>query len=266
MSGLEIGLDFLTVVEYPAPEQIEAAARYNIRKVNLLVQPFTMLPYYNLIGDTASRRKTRERCLALDVEVEMVEPSIADAGIDPEDYRPAFETAAYLGAVWINLLPRDKDFARMADFYARTAELAGSYGLRVFTEFHRRASLRTLSETVDFIDAHGLTGKVMAEVDALHFFRLGGKVEEIVRHRDRIARVQICDGLANMPEAEQATEAREYRPPPGEGDFPLQDFINVLPDGIVVGLEVPHRTYWPEERLARSVEGVRTLLANRTPL
>lgn len=260
MRNLEIGLDFLTVAEYPAPEQIEAAARHGIRKVNLLVQPFAMLPYYNLIGDTAARRKTRERCRDLGVEVEMVEPFIADVTTDIDDFRPAFESAAYLGARWINLLPRDRDFARMADCFARTAEIAAGYGLRVFTEFHRRASLRTLSETVAFFDDYGLDD-IMVEVDALHFFRLDGQVEEIVRHSNRIARAQICDAPAGVSEADQAAEAREHRLPPGEGIFPLQAFVDALPDGIVVGLEVPHRTYGPEERLERSVAGLRALLA-----
>jgi sugar phosphate isomerase/epimerase len=254
-----IGLDFLTVSELTATEMIEVAARYDVPSVNLLVHPFPPLPYYNLIGDTPARRETAARCRDLGVTVEMVEPFSMSAAANPEDFRPALETGAYLGARWINLLSRDTEPQRIADKFARMLELADEYGLGVFTEFHRRQYLKTLGETAAFLTEHALE-RIKIEVDALHFFRFDGRIDEIVRHRDRIARAQICDGPTDMPEAEQNTEAREHRLPVGEGDFPLQAFVDALPDGITLGIEAPHRTYTLEERVARSVAGTRALL------
>lgn len=259
MRGLEIGLDFLTAMELSAPELVSLAARHGIHRVNLLVQPFPPLPYYHLLGDTGTRRRTLERCRDCGVDVEMVEPFLVDEHTDPLDFRPGFEAGAYLGARWVNLLARDTDHARLADRFAAAAALAAEHGLGTFTEFHRRASLRSLPETAAFLCRFGLDS-IRIEVDALHFFRFGGTIDQLVEHRDRIVRAQICDGPADMPVEEQGREAREHRLPPGEGVFPLQAFVDALPDGITLGIEVPNRIYSPEERVERSVAGVRRLL------
>lgn len=256
-----IGLDFLTAFEISAPNLIKLAAQYGIHRVNLLVHPFSPLPYYNLIGDTAARRATAAQCRDLNVDVEMIEPFAMTPDTDVEDFRPALETGAYLGARWINLLSRDTEPNRLADRFGAMAAMAKDYGMGTFTEFHRRQYLKTLSGTVAFLDEHGLND-IQVEVDALHFFRLGGQVEEIVRHRARIARAQLCDGPADMPEEEQNSEAREHRLPVGEGDFPLQAFVDALPDEITLGIEAPHRTYSVEERITRSVKGLRKIMGS----
>jgi sugar phosphate isomerase/epimerase len=252
-------LDFLTMLELSAPDQITMAAKYGIPSVNLLVPPRMALPYYNLIGDTPSRRETALRCRDLGVTVEMIEPFAVTADLRPEDFRPALETGVYLGARWINLLSSDTEPNRLADNFGRMLMLADEYGFGVFTEFHRRHFLKTLSQSVDFLREHKLD-RIKVEVDALHFFRLDGKVEEIVRHRDWIVRAQMCDGPAHMPVEQQADEALNHREPVGEGAFPLQAFVDALPDGITLGVEAPHRTYSLEERVKRNVNGTRKLL------
>ncbi len=250
----QLGLDFLTVMEATAPQMIELAASHGITWVNLLVPPFPPLPYYDLIGDTVTRRETARRCRDLGVQIDMIEPFSMHANVRPEDFRPALETGAYLQARWINVLSRDTDPSRIADNFGRMTELADEYGLRVFTEFHRRQYLKTLQQTVEFLTAHQLDA-IGIEVDALHFFRMGGDVAQIRQNRDWIVRAQLCDGPADMPEADQNAEAREHRLPVGEGSFPLQDFVDALPQDIVLGIEAPHRTYGMKERLQRNIDG-----------
>jgi hypothetical protein len=55
---------------------------------------------------------------------------------------------------------------------------------------------------------------------------------------------------------------------PGEGELPLAQFLRLVPDGVVVSLEIPMRSLaeagvGPRERTARCVEAARTLLAAR---
>lgn len=51
---------------------------------------------------------------------------------------------------------------------------------------------------------------------------------------------QICDGPADMPvELQMFHEGFEQRRIPGEGVFPLRDFLRALPSDIVLGVEVP---------------------------
>ncbi|MDB5672713.1 MAG: hypothetical protein JWO25_3672 [Alphaproteobacteria bacterium] len=54
-------------------------------------------------------------------------------------------------------------------------------------------------------------------------------------------------------------------PSAGRGRFAGQAFVDALPDGISVGIEVPNRSYGPEEGLERSVAGVKRLLAESLP-
>jgi hypothetical protein len=53
---------------------------------------------------------------------------------------------------------------------------------------------------------------------------------------------------------------------PGEGDLPLRSFLDVLPDGITIGIEVPmnglkESGVGPAERVRMAVEGARRLIA-----
>lgn len=254
----EISLDFLTALELDPPSFVSLAAAHGLRRVNLMVQPMMGFPYFHLLGDTGTRRRARERCEAEGVRVDMVEPFFIDRDTDPLDFRPGFETGAYLGAQCVNLIARDADMSRLGDRMARTAELAAEYRLGTVTEISKRGSLSTVPQTAAFLDALG-DDRIRIEVDALHFFRLQGDVADLVRHADRIGRAQLCDGPATPPEDEWM-EARDHRLPPGEGGFPLQQFIDALPPGIVIGIEVPNRAYPLDERVRRSVAGTRRLM------
>ena len=60
-------------------------------------------------------------------------------------------------------------------------------------------------------------------------------------------------------------EALYERRAPGDGDLPLVEFLRHVPDGVVVGLEIPIRSeaergIGPRERLARCVAQARTVM------
>jgi hypothetical protein len=61
-------------------------------------------------------------------------------------------------------------------------------------------------------------------------------------------------------------EALYERMVPGTGELPLLDILTALPEGVVIGLEVPQRSLaeagvGPHERVARCLEATRGLLA-----
>jgi hypothetical protein len=63
-------------------------------------------------------------------------------------------------------------------------------------------------------------------------------------------------------------EALHERRAPGDGDLPLAEFLRHVPDGVVVGLEVPIRSeaeagIGPHARMERCVRQARALLDNR---
>ncbi|MBN3728472.1 sugar phosphate isomerase/epimerase, partial [Burkholderia sp. Ac-20379] len=74
---------------------------------------------------------------------------------------------------------------------------------------------------------------------------------------------QFCDAAATAPASTAAIseEARFDRLLPGEGGLPLQAFVQALPPGIPLALEVPNRTLAAQvdldERLRRTLAAAR---------
>ena len=78
-------------------------------------------------------------------------------------------------------------------------------------------------------------------VDALHLARSGGTPAAVAAlPPERIAYMQLCDAPAKAPPLEDlAHESRNYRLPPGEGELPLDELFDALPDDIPISVEVP---------------------------
>jgi sugar phosphate isomerase/epimerase len=258
-------LDFLTALELSPAELVEQAARNDCRTIGLLVQPFRQFPFPdgNLIGDTAERRKLRQTCRDLDVKIDTIEVFILDQGCKPELFRPAIETGAYLGASAVNTLAFDRDEARLAETYGEFCEIASQCGLSVLSEVIRTLPHNSITTAVAFFDKFELDVKI--ELDSLHFFRYGGEFEEIVRHRDKIGRAQLCDGPSFANDAQYLMEALYNRQIPGKGDLSLIKFLAALPSDIVVGLEVPHPEFRTAERISRVLASYHELMAQVTP-
>lgn len=253
-------LEFLTAVDLDAPSFITLAAKHGFQRVSLLVNPMPPYQDFDLLGDTAARRETRQRCDDLGVTVDMIEAFNIQADTDATSFAPAMESGKVLGNGIINLLPRDEDEARVEDCFARACELADTFGFRVMTELSRRATLKTPSQAVRFFQRIGRPD-VRILLDTLHFFRYCGTLEDVRAHRDWIGRVQLSDGPAEMPLADQLTEARQHRLIPGDGDLPLRSLLAEMPAGISIGIEVPNRDFSTDERVRRSREATLALLS-----
>ena len=254
-------LEFLTAVDLDAPAFISLAARHGFQRASLLVNPMPPYQDFHLLGDTTERRETRRRCADLGVTVDMIEAFNIQADTDATSFIPAMESGQVLGNDIINLLPRDEDEGRIEACFARACALADTFGFRVVTEISRRATLKTLPQAVQFFQRIGRPD-VRILLDTLHFFRYGGTLEDVRTHRDWIGRVQLSDGPAQMPLADQLTEARQHRLIPGDGKLPLSALLAELPDGITIGVEVPNRDFSTDERVRRSREATLGLLSS----
>jgi hypothetical protein len=69
-----------------------------------------------------------------------------------------------------------------------------------------------------------------------------------------------------MPADQQLHEALSERMLPGDGEFPLREFVRALPQGVPIGLEVPMQSLkdkgvGPLERARLAVEASRRVIA-----
>jgi sugar phosphate isomerase/epimerase len=162
-----------------------------------------------------------------------------------------------------NILLRDDDETRLADNFAAFCDMADACGVAVVTEWSIRAPMKSPAEAARFLARAGRSAKL--QFDSLHLFRAGFGAADIAALGAKIiGRAQLADGPAAMPDDRILAEAFGDRLPPGEGVLPLREFLDALPDGIAVGLEVPSQTLrdqgaGPAERVRRVVEGARRL-------
>jgi sugar phosphate isomerase/epimerase len=143
------------------------------------------------------------------------------------------------------------------DLRAGAAILAEA-GVRIALEFVPYGGVRSLSEGIEICSAVGWD-RCGLLVDTWHFFR-GGERWPLLRSltASQIALVHLND--AAEPVGDLVYDSRFLRTPPGEGTFPLADFLELLDetgyDG-VVSLEVLSAAL----RSRPPLEGARELFA-----
>jgi sugar phosphate isomerase/epimerase len=127
------------------------------------------------------------------------------------------------------------------------------------------SSLATFDIAIDTIRRVGC-GRLLLEVDILQLIRSGGTPADLLAvDPSLIGRAQICDGPLNAM-LEPRYEAIEQRQIPGEGEFPLREFLQALPrKGLTLAAEVPLRNLVDAgvsgaERIRRVIQGTRKII------
>jgi len=117
---------------------------------------------------------------------------------------------------------------------------------------------KTLEETVRLIDQVNKPNLGIG-VDLLHLIRSGGTPETVATTDSRyIAYAQLCDSSDLSVTEDYAYEASQHRLTPGDGKFPIREFLNALPPGTPLELEVPQKSEVPAlERVEAIVSAAR---------
>lgn len=207
----------------------------------------------------------RAACDDHDVAVHNVEVFSLGPETVVDDFTAALDLGAGIGATRLTALVQDKDQGRAGDNLCALADAAGTRGLHVSIEFMKFSECRSIGAGAELLSRLGHDNLSLL-VDPLHLFRTGGSVADL-RATDAalIGAAQICDGPMAAPESPFG-EAVENRGIPGEGEFPLADFLRALPAGTPIDMEVPMKRFAkaglsPAERSARLVKATRALLA-----
>jgi sugar phosphate isomerase/epimerase len=269
-----IALEFICALGLNPVLFVEAARQLGCGRVGMGLAPIATCDgvdaNWSLRENAGLRKDLAAAMRAHDVKISLGEGFIAMPHVDMVTAAvPDLEILAELGATRVNLISIDSDFDRAVDQCGRFVEAATSFGMSTTLEF-----MPGLPLTSDIASAKRLISAVAADdfrllLDAMHVFRSGAGTSDIAAlDPDAIGYVQLCD-VPNNPSLGYAEEAQFERLAPGEGDLPLQAFLDALPREIPIGLELPMRSKAEAglgiiERLQGPVDETRYLLARES--
>ena len=246
----KFSLAYLTIPGVDPVSQIKIAKEAGYDFVSLRTIPMHLpgepefLPQKDPELFDAIKKALKEYDMPLmDIELARVRPDL-----DIEEYRPAFEAAAKLGATDVlgSIWSRDK--AWYTDTAGKVADYAAEFGLKFNIEFLPWAGVRNLQEDITLVDKLG-RDNVYVMVDTLHAGRAGVTAEELARTpRKYFNFIHLCDGpagpdgdpvLDNIKDDLMLYTAREARFYPGEGVMDIAGMVKAMPD-IPLSIELPN--------------------------
>jgi sugar phosphate isomerase/epimerase len=236
------GLEHLTMLDVAPPEFVTAAAQAGFDSVGLRVAPLSPgEEAWPVAPGTPMLAETMRRCGGTGVAVLDVEAISLWPGADLAGCERVLETAAVLGARYLNVICADPDTGRTADRLAELVRLARPYRVRPVVEFMAWLPVRTLAGAVAIVTGSDGAGLLL---DALHVRRCGVTTAEVAAlDPGLLTYLQLCDApAAPPPGTDPIAEARTGRLLPGEGELPLGDLLGAVPDGLPAAAETPSLT------------------------
>jgi len=273
MSPALLALDHLTVADTTPSQLIAVAAQVDCPAVCMFLESMAVLPRmpsFDLIGDTRERRETHRQCVELGICIDLAYPFTLAARTQVETFRPAMETAAWLGVRALNTLLYDREPLRRFDTFAAFCELAAQYEFVVAVEFYPLSQIGSLGEALELVARVDRPERVGVNIDLLHLMRSGGHIEEIRNAPPKsIVYAQFSDGPRSLEREAWSSEASQQRLPPGEGQFDVAGFAQILPRGVSCSVEVPQELQMAQglgvrERAARAMDATRRAIEDFT--
>lgn len=240
MAHLTLG--YLTL-DAPPADTVTAAADAGFSSVGIRITGRRIDdPYTEVIGNGAMIEEIRQRLAGGGVRLSNVSAYHFFPDVERQHLERVLETAAALGAGTVVANSYIADEPRFVDLLAQYCEAASPLGIRVAVEFMRYSALKTMGDADRVVRACGQPNAGFL-IDPLHLERSGGTPADIAAvDLARIVFVQLCDAKATVGTPtidELRAEARTGRLHPGEGDLPLHAFLDAMPPGMEIELEVP---------------------------
>ena len=236
-----ISLDQVTVPEVGPSEFVEIAAQAGYGAISTMLSGSPELPTVSLrAGDpdtVAMRRRLRDTGVYINVADGF--PLIPDMPMD--QMRAGIELMAEMGARKIVTLNFDPDAQRAFDSFCTLREWCNAAAMPLLIEFTPLSQIASLDDALRYRAEAGADG-IEILVDFLHLNQSGGTPADVAALAPGVlGGAQLCDGLANLTMEEYFHSALYERIVPGEGEFPVSEFLAALPRDCVFGVEVPMR-------------------------
>lgn len=243
----------LTIPGIHPVEQIRIAKEAGYDYVSLRTIPMHLPgePEYLLHKDIQLFQSVKEALAEYDISLLDIELARIRPDIDINEYEPAFEAAAKLGAtdvlgsVWV----RDRKF--YMEQAGLIADMAARYGLNYNIEFLPWAGVRNLQEGITLVDELERDNLFLL-VDILHAGRAGVTAAELARTNPKYFRfIHLCDGPSCLDGECVAADindpfllhiAREARLYPGDGIMDICGMIQAMPN-LPISIELPNLEY-----------------------
>lgn len=236
-------LAHLTVLGCAPPEMTYIAARagYDFVSFRLIYMGLPGEPNYGLAEKPEMLKQTKRALVETGVRLLDIELARIDENIDFDKYERAMEVAAELGgrhvlsSVWIE----KRGFALEA--FSKVCDLAKKYGLTVDLEYVPIAGIKTLTDTVRFLNEVDRDNAGLM-VDTHHFHRAKDQVEALdCLPRKWFHFLHLCDACQKIPENrdDMTRILREERLYLGEGGIDVAEIIRHIPQ-VPCSIELPN--------------------------
>lgn len=253
-----LGIELLTVFGMNPVEHVTLAADLGCSAVSMGLEQFPFNPHgypgWSLRGDAALRQEVTAAMKDRGIAISIGEGMGVSAQSDAADRAADMDLFAELGALRINSVDMGCEKSRAWDQLAILCEMAHERDMEFSVEFCPVFTIASLPDAIA-LSRHIGDGRCKVLIDSMHFFRSGGTVMQIAELDPAlIGHVQLCDAT-RKPSDDYMKEAMFGRMIPGEGDLPLREFVNALPRGQTLGLEVPLLAVAESGRTAKSYVG-----------
>lgn len=254
-------LAYLTIPGTNPMDQIRIAAEAGYDSVSLRTIPMHLPgePEFLLHKDAALFEAVKAALKEYDMPLMDIELARIRKDLDIEEYRPAFEAAAKLGATDVLGSIWTRDVSWYTDAAGKVADMAKEFGLCYNIEFLPWAGMRNLQAAITLMDDLGRDNAFIM-VDTLHAGRAGVTARELARTDPKYFRfIHLCDGpagadgdpvLDDIKDDLMLFTAREGRLYPGEGVMDIAGMVKAMPP-LPFSIELPNR----KEMEARGAAG-----------
>lgn len=237
-----LGIELLTVLGMGPVEHVALAADLGCTAVSMgLTQlPFNPhgYPGWSLREDPALRAELKAALRDRGVTISIAEGMSVSAEADASARAADMDIFADLGALRVNSVDMGVERGRAFDQLAQLCDMARARGMDFSIEFCPAFTIGSLPAALEAVRHIG-EDKASVLIDTMHFFRSGGAVRQIADLDPAlIGHVQLCDAPRKAA-GDYLKEAMSGRMIPGTGELPLREFVDALPRGQRLGLEVP---------------------------
>ncbi|WP_310532470.1 TIM barrel protein [Novosphingobium sp.] len=270
-----LGIENLTLMGMPPIQYVELAAELGCVGVSLglMSMPFerfgfkdvNLYPEWSLVDDLALRREFKAALADTRIAISLGEGFRADPSLDVSEKAEWLDILADLGGQRINAVSIESNRSRTIDQLGKLADMTIARGMQFTVEFAPPNAINSLTDAISVAAAIG-GGKAKVLIDSMHFYRSGSRTEELAAIDPAlIGYAQLCDApwepVDGKPYLMESTFGRSV---PGEGEFPLHDWVAALPADLHIGIEAPALAdlmegLSPREHAARVVSAARAL-------